>query len=95
MKNISSFHNFLQALLPEMLALSVSITCLMLIGLSPVAYASQQQWLTNKTNFLFIMFDDLRPELSIYGNNHMITPNFERLAKKSVVFDYGKRKSKD
>lgn len=40
------------------------------------------------TNFLFIMFDDLRPELSIYGREHMITPNFERLAAKSVVFDY-------
>lgn len=40
------------------------------------------------TNLLFIMFDDLRPELSIYGREHMITPNFERLAAKSVVFDY-------
>jgi hypothetical protein len=41
-----------------------------------------------QSNLLFIMFDDLRPELSIYGRDHMITPNFERLAKKSVVFDY-------
>jgi hypothetical protein len=40
------------------------------------------------TNLLMIMFDDLRPELSIYGRSHMITPNFERLANKSVVFDY-------
>ena len=40
------------------------------------------------TNVVFIMFDDLRPELSIYGRHHMITPNFERLAKRSVVFDY-------
>lgn len=39
------------------------------------------------TNLLFIMFDDLRPELSIYGKSHMITPNFERLAKRSVIFD--------
>lgn len=39
-------------------------------------------------NFLYIMFDDLRPELSIYSNNFIISPNFERLAKKSVVFDY-------
>lgn len=46
-------------------------------------------WHTNKTNFLFIMYDDLRPELSVYGNQDMITPNFERLAQKSVVFDYG------
>lgn len=41
-----------------------------------------------QTNLLMIMFDDLRPELSIYGKNHMITPNFERLAKRSVIFDY-------
>jgi iduronate 2-sulfatase len=41
-----------------------------------------------KTNLLYIMYDDLRPELSIYGNPHMITPNFERLAKRSVTFDY-------
>ena len=40
-----------------------------------------------QTNLLFIMFDDLRPELSVYGKSHMITPNFERLAKRSVVFD--------
>ena len=33
------------------------------------------------------MFDDLRPELSIYGRRHMITPNFERLAKKCITFD--------
>jgi iduronate 2-sulfatase len=41
-----------------------------------------------QTNLLLIMFDDLRPELSIYGRSHMFTPNFERLAKRSVVFDY-------
>lgn len=41
-----------------------------------------------QTNLLMIMFDDLRPELSIYGRSHMITPNFERLAKRSVIFDY-------
>ena len=42
----------------------------------------------SQTNLLMIMFDDLRPELSIYGKSHMITPNFERLAKRSVIFDY-------
>mmetsp|Transcript_22497 Transcript_22497/g.32337 ORF Transcript_22497/g.32337 Transcript_22497/m.32337 type:complete len:601 (-) Transcript_22497:131-1933(-) len=41
-----------------------------------------------QTNLLLIMFDDLRPELSIYGRQHMVTPNFERLAKRSIVFDY-------
>ena len=38
-------------------------------------------------NLVFIMFDDLRPELSVYGRSHMITPNFERLASRSVIFD--------
>ena len=38
-------------------------------------------------NFLFVMFDDLRPELNVYGRSHMITPNFDRLASRSVIFD--------
>lgn len=38
-------------------------------------------------NLLFLLFDDLRPELSIYNRNHMVTPNFERLSKHSVIFD--------
>jgi iduronate 2-sulfatase len=41
-----------------------------------------------QTNLLFIIFDDLRPELSIYGKNNIISPNFERLAARSVVFDH-------
>ena len=41
-----------------------------------------------RTNLLYIMYDDLRPDLSIYGREYMITPNFERLAKRSVVFEY-------
>ena len=40
-----------------------------------------------QTNFLFIIYDDLRPELSIYGKYGIISPNFERLAAKSVRFD--------
>jgi hypothetical protein len=39
-----------------------------------------------RPNVLLIMFDDLRPELSVYGRD-VITPNFERLAAKSMVFD--------
>jgi arylsulfatase A-like enzyme len=34
------------------------------------------------------MFDDLRPELNLYGKSHMITPNFDRLASRSVIFDH-------
>jgi iduronate 2-sulfatase len=39
-----------------------------------------------KTNVLFIMSDDYRAELSTYGSK-AVTPNLERLAKKSVQFD--------
>ena len=57
-----------------------------------VAFRGDGQPTLNKnqtqTNFLLIVFDDLRPELSVYGKSHMITPNFERLAAKSVIFDY-------
>eukprot|EP01038_Epipyxis_sp_PR26KG_P011030 gene11030-14811_t len=49
---------------------------------------AQESTKLQQTNLLLIMFDDLRPELSIYGREHMLTPNFERLAKRSVVFDY-------
>jgi len=52
------------------------------------ASAGDSDTVPPSTNLLLIMFDDLRPELSIYGRSHMITPNFERLANRSVVFDY-------
>ena len=34
-----------------------------------------------------IAIDDMRPELSIYGYDHMHTPNMERLANRSIVFE--------
>jgi hypothetical protein len=60
------------------------VLLLLVLGPPPV-----RAWSADKTNFLFVMYDDLRPELSVYGNSHMLTPNFERLARRSVVFDYG------
>lgn len=39
-----------------------------------------------KPNVLFIAVDDLRPELSCFGNAHMHTPNFDRLAEMGVRF---------
>lgn len=53
-----------------------------------LAFSELQSGYGLKTNLLYITYDDLRTELSIYGRHHMITPNFERLAAKSVVFDY-------
>jgi len=41
---------------------------------------------TSKLNVLFVMADDLRPELASFGSP-ALTPNFDRLAKRSVQFD--------
>jgi iduronate 2-sulfatase len=37
-------------------------------------------------NFLFIVIDDLRPELGCYGNKYVHSPNIDGLASKSIVF---------
>ncbi|MFG0334529.1 MAG: sulfatase-like hydrolase/transferase, partial [Maioricimonas sp. JB049] len=37
-------------------------------------------------NVLFIAVDDLRPELGCYGTEHAITPNLDRLARRSLLF---------
>ena len=41
----------------------------------------------HQTNLLFIIFDDLRVELSIFQKHGIISPNFERLAARSVTFE--------
>lgn len=40
-----------------------------------------------QTNLVFVLFDDLRLEMFHYGRKYMKTPNFDRLASKSVTFD--------
>ena len=38
-------------------------------------------------NILFVIVDDLRPELGCYGNNEIKTPNFDNFAKGATVFN--------
>ncbi|HID21844.1 MAG TPA: iduronate sulfatase [Planctomycetaceae bacterium] len=40
-----------------------------------------------RPNVLFIGVDDLRPEMTCYGVPDMVTPNFDRLARRGVRFD--------
>lgn len=40
-----------------------------------------------KKNVLFLIVDDLRPELNCYGASHMHTPNIDRLAAKGALFE--------
>ncbi|WP_372751665.1 sulfatase [Labilibaculum sp.] len=37
-------------------------------------------------NILFIPVDDLRPELGAYGNDYILTPNIDRMAKQGITF---------
>jgi iduronate 2-sulfatase len=39
-----------------------------------------------KMNILMIAVDDLRPELNLFGEHGMVTPNFDRLAQQGTVF---------
>jgi iduronate 2-sulfatase len=41
-----------------------------------------------RPNVLFIVIDDLRPELACYGAEGLITPNIDRLAKNGVLFHH-------
>ena len=40
----------------------------------------------DQPNILFILVDDLRTELPVYGKDHIVAPNIDKLAKESVVF---------
>ena len=40
-----------------------------------------------RPNILFIVIDDLRPELGCYGNKAMISPNIDRLASSGLLFE--------
>jgi len=50
-----------------------------------VAVGSQNQ--QPPKNVLFIMVDDLRPELSLYGQNQIISPNIDALGASGVTFN--------
>lgn len=41
---------------------------------------------SDSPNVLFICVDDLRPELGCYGNDHIVSPNIDKLASEGVVF---------
>ncbi len=38
-------------------------------------------------NVLYIVYDDLRPDLSPYGQSHMKTPNLQKLADTGITFE--------
>ena len=52
-----------------------------------LVWAAMARSETAKPNVLFIAVDDLRPQLACYGKDWMRTPNFDALARRSVLFE--------
>lgn len=66
------------------------ISALTLLSLGLIAPVSGKEPVKNiqhkKSNVLFVIVDDLRPELGCYGNTVVLSPNIDKLAKEGVVF---------
>ena len=43
--------------------------------------------INDKMNVLFVVFDDLRPELGCYGEEQIISPNIDNLARDGILFE--------
>lgn len=43
--------------------------------------------INDKMNVLFVVFDDLRPELGCYGKEQIISPNIDNLARDGILFE--------
>ena len=56
------------------------------VALIALTFAAGVQADDTKPNVLFLISDDLRPELGCYGNDVIKTPNIDRLAARGMVF---------
>ena len=41
---------------------------------------------SKRPNVVFIVMDDMRPELGCYGRDHVVSPNIDRLAERGMLF---------
>lgn len=61
------------------------LTSLLLV--SPIVAQGNKGKVEDKKNVLFIIVDDLRPELNCYGADHIKSPNIDKLASQGVMFE--------
>lgn len=54
------------------------------LNLNSIAYSTGAE---KRPNVLFIVMDDMRPELGCYGESHVVSPNIDRLAESGMVFN--------
>ncbi len=57
-----------------------------LVVLLTIAAAAADAAAATAPNILFVVYDDLRPQLSAFGHDGMKTPYFDSLAAESLVF---------
>ena len=55
----------------------------LLLAATSLGFAAE----TNRPNVLFLVVDDLRPELGCYGKDYIKSPNIDGLAKSGMVFN--------
>lgn len=72
-----------------MMAKSITPLPLLLLCIIFMTFCSEKQneKEAQQLNILFIAVDDLRPELGFYGKNHIQSPNLDKLAGQSLVFN--------
>ena len=61
----------------------VGISCLLIL-LSCKKIKKKKTLYTVKQNVLFLIMDDLRPELSVYGQSQISSPNIDTLAENGI-----------
>ena len=64
----------------------ITLRYLLITILFTTLMRSQTEVKTSKLNVLFIVADDLNCDIGAYGNEAVITPNIDKLAKKGVLF---------
>jgi len=62
------------------------IFTLILLIFASFNHAHPEDGRGEKPNVLFIIVDDLRPELACYGSDHVISPNIDQLAREGTLF---------
>ncbi|MEM7454117.1 MAG: sulfatase [Planctomycetota bacterium] len=66
----------------------ISLLCLSAYAFVCSVHAQVEHSHEGKLNVLFIVSDDLRPELGCYGNELIHSPNIDRLASRGLVFGH-------
>ena len=59
---------------------------ILLIGLFCFSSCDERTAVVTHPNILFISIDDLRPDIGVYGNEEIITPNIDSFAGEGVTF---------